>query len=193
MGTIIRKINLRNSTLIILTLIIAFCRLIPVTPNFSPLGAVALFGAAQFKNKYHAIIIPLFAVWLSDLFVNNLIYSHIFSEFTFFYNGFYWQYGSYILIAFGGIFIFRKINTIRILSGSLFASILFFTISNFGCWIGNPFYPQNINGLLTCYAAGIPFIKGTLLGNLFYSIMIFSTFYALEIFYPKLKLITQEN
>jgi hypothetical protein len=193
MGTIIRKINLRNSTLIILTLIIAFCRLIPVMPNFSPLGAVALFGAAQFRNKYQAFLLPLFAVWLSDLFVNNLIYSHIFPEFTFFYDGFYWQYAGYILITLGGIFIFRKINTIRILSGSLFASFLFFTISNFGCWIGNPFYPQNINGLLTCYAAGIPFIKGTLLGNLFYSVMIFSTFYALEILYPKLKLTTQGN
>ena len=193
MNNIIKNINPRNSTLIIITIIAAFFRLIPVMPNFSPLGAAALFGAAHFSKKYQAVIVPLFAVWLSDLFINNILYRDLFPGLTLFYGGFYWQYGSYLLISLGGIYIFDKVTIPRIFTASLSASVLFFIVSNFGCWFASPLYPQNIEGLIACYTAGIPFFKGTLLGNLFYSAIIFSSFYALQMLYPALKPLPHEN
>jgi hypothetical protein len=62
-----------------------------------------------------------------------------------------------------------------VLTGALASSAIFFLVSNFGCWPGN-FYPQNFGGLMQCYAAGIPFIKGTMLGDLFYSAAMFGGF-----------------
>ncbi len=45
------KINLRTGILIVIILLAAFSRLIPHMPNFSPLGAIGLFGAAHFTKK----------------------------------------------------------------------------------------------------------------------------------------------
>ena len=155
----------------------AFSRMIPHMQNFSPLGAIGLFGAAHFSKKWQAFLIPIAATWLSDLFINNVIYGQYNPGFVWFYEGFYWQYGSYLLITLAAIFIFNKVNTTKIIIGALSSTAIFFLISNAGCMVGNPAYPQNFGGLMSCYAAGIPFLKGTLLGDLFYSGVLFGSFY----------------
>lgn len=156
-------------------------------PNFSPLGTIGLFGAAYFTKKWQAFLIPLAATWLSDLFINNVIYGKYYPEFTWFAGGFYWQYGSYILITIAGLLIFRKVNPQRVLLGALSSSAIFFFVSNFGCWIGATEYTQDFAGLTTCYAAGIPFLKGTLLGDLFYASVLFGVFAYVQRQYPALK------
>ncbi len=171
-----QKINLRFTVLTALILLCTFSRIIPHMPNFSPLGAVGLFGAAYFAKKWQAYLIPILATWLSDLFINNVIYGEFYPEFTWFYQGFYWQYGSYILITLVGLFVLSKINTKRIILGALSSTAIFFLVSNFGSWIGSTIYPQTFGGLLTCYAAGIPFLKGSLLGDAVYSSILFGSF-----------------
>lgn len=170
------KINLRFNALVLIIMLSAFSRLIPHMANFSPLGAISLFGAAYFTKKWQAFIIPISATWLSDMFINNLVYDHYYQKFTWFYEGFYWQYGSYLLITLIGILIFKKINSKRVFMGALSSSTIFFLISNFGCWIGSTNYGHNFGGLMNCYAAGIPFLKGTLFGDLFYSCAMFGLF-----------------
>jgi hypothetical protein len=183
-----QKINLRFSLLTALILLCAFSRIIPHIPNFSPLGAIGLFGAAHFSKKWQAFLIPIAATWLSDLFINNVIYAQYYPKFTWFYEGFYWQYGSYLLITLTGLGILNKINIPKVLTGTLASSAIFFLVSNFGCWIGSTTYPQNFGGLITCYAAGIPFLKGTLLGDLFYSGVLFGTFALAQYKFPVLRL-----
>lgn len=182
------KINLRAGVLVAIILLAAFSRLIPHMPNFSPLGAIGLFGAAHFTKKWQAFLIPIAATWLSDLFINNVVYAQYYPKFTWFYEGFYWQYGSYLLIALAGLFIFRKVKVSTVLLGALTSTAIFFLVSNFGCWIGSTIYPQNFGGLMTCYAAGIPFLKGTLLGDLFYSGVLFGSFALLQQQFPVLRL-----
>lgn len=183
-----KKINLRFGILCAMIVLAAFSRIIPHMPNFSPLGAIGLFGAAYFAKKWQAFLIPIAATWLSDLFINNVIYAQYYPKFTWFYQGFYWQYGSYLLIAFAGIFIFRKINPQRVIAGALTSTAIFFLVSNFGSWIGSTTYPQNFSGLMTCYAAGIPFLKGTLLGDLVYSGVLFGSFALAQKQFPVLQL-----
>jgi hypothetical protein len=183
-----QKINLRFSLLTALILLCAFSRIIPHIPNFSPLGAIGLFGAAHFSKKWQAFLIPIAATWLSDLFINNVIYAQYYPKFTWFYEGFYWQYGSYLIITLTGLGILNKINIPKVLTGTLASTAIFFLVSNFGCWIGSTTYPQNFGGLITCYAAGIPFLKGTLLGDLFYSGMLFGTFALAQYKFPVLRL-----
>src|SRR3989338_1941720 len=43
-------------------------RLIPHAPNFAPIGGLALFSGANFKNKT-ALLIPLAAMFVSDIFL----------------------------------------------------------------------------------------------------------------------------
>jgi hypothetical protein len=187
METQTNKINLRTSVLVGLILITAFSRLVPHMANFSPLGAIGLFGAAHFQKKHQSFLIPLAAVWISDLVINNIFYSAYYTSFTFFYSGFYWQYGSYVLITLAGIFLLKTISIKNLFLAALTSTLLFFTITNLGCWLGSQVYPQDLTGLMVCYTAGIPFIKGTFLGDLFYSGVLFGTFYLLEQRFPQIR------
>ena len=55
------------------------------------------------------------------------------------------------------------------------ANLIFFLISNFGVWIGNPSMPQDISGLLLTYSLAIPFYLSSLAGTLVYGfVMLFS-------------------
>lgn len=183
-----QKIKIRIGVLTAFILLAAFSRIIPHIPNFSPLGAMALFGAAHFTKKWQAFLIPIAATWVSDLFINNMIYAEYYPNFTWFYQGFYWQYASYLAIVLSAIFILKKINPARVLVGAFSSTAIFFLLSNFGCWIGSTFYPQNFGGLITCYAAGIPFLKGTMLGDVFYSTALFGSYSLVQNSFPVLRL-----
>jgi hypothetical protein len=187
METSSSKIDLRFSVVVGLIVVAAFSRMIPHMYNFSPLGAIGLFGAAYFSKRWQAFIIPLAAIWLSDLFISNVIYGQTHTNFVWFYDGFYWQYGSYILITLAGFFIFSKVSIQRIIAGSLLSTAVFFLVTNFGCFPGNPAYSQDLSGLVTCFAAGLPFIKGTFLGDLFYSGLLFGSFAILQQRFTELK------
>ncbi len=50
-----------------MVLLAALSRLIPHPPNFAPIAALALFGGAEFGHKREAFIVPLAAMFLSDL------------------------------------------------------------------------------------------------------------------------------
>jgi hypothetical protein len=44
----------------------ATSRLLPHPPNFTPIGAIALFGGAAFRDRRLAFAVPLLAMLLSD-------------------------------------------------------------------------------------------------------------------------------
>ena len=68
------KINLKYTGIIALILFASFSRIIPHMPNFTPIGAMALFGGAYLKNKSHAFLIPVLSLWISDLVINNFVF-----------------------------------------------------------------------------------------------------------------------
>ena len=61
-----KKLNLQTGILSIIILLAAFTRIMPHPPNFSPMAAIGLFGAAHFAKKWQAFFIPLIGIWLSD-------------------------------------------------------------------------------------------------------------------------------
>ncbi|MEY4217415.1 MAG: hypothetical protein RLZZ68_1871 [Bacteroidota bacterium] len=183
--------TLRFGIIAALIFIAALSRVLPHPYNFTPLMAISLFGAAHFTRKWQAIVIPLVATWLSDLFINNVLYQS--SDFVWIYQGFYWQYSTYLLTGILGLFMLRKVNVSRVFGSSLMAALLFFAVSNFGVWVGSMSYPHTLNGLLTCYAAGIPFLGGTVLGNVFYGAALFGLFHILQHRWDAIKLPLQSN
>ena len=150
------KIRLQYGVICMMILTAVACRFLPFMHNFSPLAAIGLFGAAHFQKRSQAVLIPLAAAWVSDLGLNNFVYTNYYPEFTWFSTGFTWIYASYILIVMAGMLILRKVNTQRVLLASLSATAIFFVVTNIASWPGNPLYPQNISGMFASLAAGIP-------------------------------------
>lgn len=180
-----RKITLRTGLLALIILLAAASRLVPHPYNVTPIGAMALFGAAHFSRRYLAILLPLAAMWLSDLALNNIVYAE-------YYDGFVWfgaslVYFSFALIALLGLVSLRRFSWGRLLGASLGGSVLFFLVTNFGVWLSDPVYPKNITGLILCYTAGLPFFGNTLLGDLFYCGVLFGSFAWLERRFPRLQ------
>lgn len=181
------KTALQYIVLSAIILLAALSRVIPHMHNFSPLGAMALFGSAHFGRRWMALGVPIAATWLSDLLLNNGVYARFYTEFTWISPGFYWTYGSYALIAMAGWVLLRKVTVGRVLGSAVLASLIFFAVSNLGCWVGSTMYPQTIGGLMTCYAAGSPFLQGTLSGDIFYSGLLFGLYHVLQNRWASLK------
>ncbi len=175
------KIKLQFGVLTAIIVLAAFSRIIPHGVNLSPLAAIGLFGAAHFAKRWQAFLVPIAATWASDLYINNVVYSSTNPSFTWFYDGFYWQYGSYLLITLLGVVLYKtNVTVAKVLGGAVGSSLLFFVISNFGCWVGSSTYSQNLSGLATCYAAGLPFYKFTLASDAFFSAVLFGGYYLLQ-------------
>jgi len=168
----------------------AMSRLLPHPWNFTPLGAMGLFGAAYFSRKHLAFVLPLAALWISDLFLNNLVYAKMYPDyyqgFTWFGN--LWVYASFLLIVGVGMLFLQRVRPLRLLGASLSASVLFFLLTNFGVWMSSPIYPNTTAGLISAYVAGIPFFWSTLAGDLIYSFTLFGLFELLARRYPALQM-----
>jgi len=85
-------------------------------------------------------------------------------------------YASYLLYVLLGRLVNRRENFPLVLGGmALLGSVQFFLVTNFAAWLGNldGRYSRDLQGLLTCYAAGLPFFQGTVLSDLVGSAMIF--------------------
>ena len=54
------------------------------------------------------------------------------------------------------------------------SSIIFFILTNLGVWYLG--YPRNIEGLIACFTLALPFFVNTILGDLFYSFILFRSF-----------------
>ena len=168
-----RSLYLQVTIVTLLILITAFSRLIPHNMNFTPVGAIALFGGAYLGRNWKAFLIPVLVIFISDLALYQFVYAD--AGYSFFYDGIAWVYGSYLLIVLLGAYWIKKVNVFRVLTGSLGAAVLFFLVTNFGCWPGTTYTPD-FNGLMTCYAAGVPFFKYTLAGDLIYGLVLFGTY-----------------
>src|SRR5687767_10354363 len=181
----------QTKTIILLLLIIGIgTRLIPHYPNFTAVGAISLLGAAFASRRSIAIIIPFLVMLFSDMILNNLVYARLYPEdykhFIFLYRGALWSYAAFGLVVIFGHTLFRNgVDLSKVLFGSLGASMIFFILSNFGVWASTGAYPVNFPGLMSCYISGLPFLLNQVLGDLFYSLILFGV--ALHVFALKPK------
>lgn len=166
-------------------LLAALSRLLPHPPNFSPVAAIALFGGAYFAARAWAFLVPLAALFLSDLALASIhggAYAGWFSG-----TGIWLVYGSIALTAAMGFGLRGKVGAASVLGYSLAGSVLFYLVTNFGAWLGNPMYPQNAAGLMASYTAGLPFFQWSVAGTMFYSAVLFGAFAMLRAQVPALR------
>tara|TARA_R110002072_G_scaffold22582_12_gene79120 strand:+ start:2014 stop:2577 length:564 start_codon:yes stop_codon:yes gene_type:complete len=183
--------NNRNIVLILLIVLAIATRLMPHYPNFTALGAAAIFGGAMFKNSFKAFLIPITVLFLSDIILNNVYYSNYKSshEFQWFTNDFGYMYIGFTLSVLIGRLNIKQIKILPILSSALLSALVFFLLTNFGSWLSNPMYSKDIGGLLLSYEAGIPFALNDLGSTALYSMILFGAAYSLS--FTGLKLIPE--
>jgi hypothetical protein len=169
--------------------IAAFSRLIPHLPNFTAVGAMALFGSAYFSKKYLAILAPIIALWISDLAINNIVYAEYNEGFVWFQSYQLYTFLPIILITILGFVLFKKVSPAKVLTGSIASSLIFFAVSNFGTWL-SPFslFTKDATGLLNTYVAGLPFLRNDFVATVLFSTVLFSSYYLLTKTFPKLSL-----
>jgi hypothetical protein len=75
-----------------------------------------------------------------------------------------------------GIWVQQNKSVLRVGSAAIAGSVLFFLLTNFAVWIFGTTYPKTGTGLFACYVAALPFFRNTLIGDLFYTVMLFGGF-----------------
>jgi hypothetical protein len=152
----------------------AASRLIPHPPNFSPITAIALLGGACFAKKRYAFVVPLAALFLSDVVLG-------------FYRLMPVVYGSFALIVCLGFWLRSRRTAVPIACAALAGSLWFFTVTNFGIWALENWYPKTTAGLVACYVAAVPFFGNTLLGDAMYTLVLFGGLALAEKWLPALQ------
>lgn len=173
------KQNKTNSIVFVILVVVgALYRVWDNRPlGFAPQIAMALFAGSVIKDKKIAFLFPLLSMLVSDA-LYQLLYTQGLTGIAGFYKG---QWVNYILFASITIIGFR-INAAKIghiFTGSVAGVIFFFIASNFLVWIGggldinNLPYPKTMDGLMACFAAGVPFLKGSMIATFVFSGILF--------------------
>ena len=181
------QMNKQNHTLVLsaglLIVAAAFTRLFPHAPNFTAVGAMAIFGGSVIKDKRLAFLLPLGALLLSDICLQ------LFTETKGFYGTTqYFVYAAFIIITAIST-LMQKRSVANIALAAVWSGAIFFVLSNLGVWASSNFYPKSFAGLSACYAAAIPFYKNeffgnfvlnSIMGNVFYSALLFGAYSVME-------------
>ncbi len=155
--------NPRFLTLSSMILLAALSRLMPHPWNDTPIAAMALFGGAHFEKTSAAYFVAFAALFLSDLFLG-------------FHSTMLFVYVGFGLTVFLGTALKHNRTLMAVPMSAVASSLLFYLITNFGSWLTDPMYTKTLSGLLQSYLAGLPFLRNGLLGDLFYSGLLFGSF-----------------
>lgn len=136
--------------------------------NFTPVGAMALFGGAYLSRKY-AFALPLLTLWVSDIFITRFSGG----EWVLLYDGFLWVYGAFALMVLAGRFFQPNKDLTRFAGTSLLAVFIHWIVTDIGVWLSGSLYPLTLEGLWLCLAAAIPFELNFLAGTLIYGGLLF--------------------
>ncbi|MEO6232793.1 MAG: DUF6580 family putative transport protein [Ferruginibacter sp.] len=191
-----QKINPRIAVLLIIMIAVAAMRIpnaaqLMPWANFSPIGAMGLFGGAYFANKWKAFLFPLLTLFVSDLIINNIVLQGKYGVMS---GSWYIIYGIFILIVLIGKWLLQNVSVKNIILASVVAALSHWLIADFTVWIGGGTDLRTMTpltkdwaGLIQCYAQGFPFMKNFLLGNLVYSGIMFGSFSLAQQRFPVLK------
>ena len=180
---------------ILLALVAALARLIPHIPNFTPVESLTLFSTAYILRKRWAFVLSVTLLYISDFIINNTVARSFFPD----HEGMVWfsQYMIFTVVAMAMIVLvsskfLRKINVGNVILSVLIASVIFFIVTNFGSWVGEKsIYTRDLNGLMTSFAAGLPFFRSSLISNLLFSAILFGGFEMYQYFASGQKRITE--
>lgn len=135
-------------------------RFFPHPANATPIAAVAIFSGLYLRRRL-GIIVPLAAMVLSDAVIGFYSFPVMLSV-----------YGSFTLVGVLGLWTRKHKNVLTIGAVTISSSALFFLITNFAVWQFGTMYSHTFTGLMESYAAGLPFWRNMLAGDVVYTMIL---------------------
>lgn len=169
-----QKVNTRNTVLIVMVVFAALLRLFTYKfqylSNFTPVGAIAMFGGIYFDKKWKAYAVVLLTLWASDVIINHGYTGKwsFWSIYTF------WYSVCFSLTVLIGSLI-KKVtwaNSLLIVLAPVAIHWLVMDIP--GVTVQG--YPVTVGGYIQSLTAAIPFEKNMLLGDLVYGLLLIGGF-----------------
>jgi len=145
-----------GGALILIALGIA-ARFLPHPANFAPIGGIAIFSGLYLPKKW-AIILPLAAMFFSDIFIGLYAWPMMLAV-----------YVGFALMAVIGLWVRKNKKLATVLGGTILGSVIFYLLTNFAVWAFGNWYAHSWAGLVQCYILALPFFRNSLLGDLFYT------------------------
>ncbi len=183
--------NGRSIVLLGIIVAAALSRLVDHPPNFTPILAVTLFGAACFRNRWTGLAVSLGVMLISDaaldLTTSLGLYGGWMAQGYGFHAGMVPVYLAVALTWLLGLSLRGNKSFLPVAGCTLAGSIVFFLVTNLVWWPGHLEYPQTWSGQVQSYVAAIPFFGWTLAGTAYYSAIIFGGFALAERRYPALQ------
>ncbi len=147
-------------------------RLLPHPPNFTPIGALAIFCGACYADRRLAVAVPLAAMLLSDLFIGLHLLIPV-------------VYGSFAVNVLLARLLRQRRRPLPVTLVTCAGSVQFFLTTNFACWL--TMYPHTWEGLVTCYVNALPFFRNTVLGDLTFVAVLFGGLAVAERVFPRIR------
>jgi hypothetical protein len=133
--------------------------------NFTPVAAALLYFGARGSRRQ--LWVPFALLAASDVILTKFVYAYVFSWDHFVT----WAWYAAILLL--GSQLRETTSWLRVGGAAIASSVSFFVVSNFAVWACWNMYPKTLSGLMTCYAAGLPFFRGTLVGDMLFTAVMF--------------------
>lgn len=150
-----------------LIILLALSRLIPHPPNFTPILGMAVFSGAIINRKIVAYLVPLAAMFISDLYLGL-------------HSGMPIIYFTLAICVLIGTFIESRVTILNSILGITAGVLIFYLITNFTVWYGSGMYENSFSGLITCYVMGLPFLQNTFISSLIYGMGAFLIYEAIN-------------
>ncbi len=190
-----QTLNPRFLTLLCFILAIALLRIAnsaQLTPfaQYTPLGAMGLFGGSYFNSRWKAVAFPILTLLVSDLVINKVVFH---GKYGVMYDDWYWIYGIFTVIVLFGKVILQKVNIKNVVLAAVIASVSHWVLADTTVWMGGgtdlrTMLPLSRDwaGYVQCLTQGFPYMKFFLVGTLAYSGLMFGAFELLQVRFPKL-------
>lgn len=145
----------------LLILIAVLTRVLPHAGwfNFTAVGGALLYFGA--RRSLREMAAPMAVLMATDFYLTTFAYQY----------AFHWQdyvttwawYAAAVVL--GWILLHAKTSWLRVGTAALLGPTSFFVVSNFSVWAGSNMYPRTLGGLVSCYAAAIPFYRNDLIST----------------------------
>ena len=127
--------------------------------NFTAVGAGLLYFGA--KRSLRWIAVPVLALAATDYYLTVFAYNYPFHLSEYLVT---WAWYAAVVVL-GYLLLREKITVARVGTGAVLAPTSFFVVSNYAVWVSSPMYPHTFAGLMTCYAAGLPFYRNDVIST----------------------------
>lgn len=142
--------------------------------NFTPVGAMALFGGACFTGKARPFVFPLLTLFLSDVVLAFTVFSDFRSGLL--YGGWYWTYLAFALMVAAGKFLVKDLNARSVFLSVMVATLIHWLVSDVGGCLNEATTQAALARYGQRLLVAIPHEWNFLAGTLVYSVVLFGGF-----------------